>query len=73
MCKTCIFRPNNLMHLQPGRLRGMIDECLQNDGHIPCHETLDGHNSMCKGFYDRYATAIFPIRLARHLDLIQFD
>ena len=25
-CDTCVFRPGNLIHLAPGRLRGMVED-----------------------------------------------
>lgn len=40
-CKTCVFRAGNLMHLDPGRLAGMVKDCKDGDTHIPCHETID--------------------------------
>lgn len=61
-CETCIFRPGNLMRLNAGRVRGMVQEC--NDPFTPktitCHDTLnDGKHpefgrAVCRGFYDAY-------------------
>lgn len=52
LCSTCIFRPGNLMHLQPGRVKGMVDDALADEGFIPCHQTLGGDGAaMCAGFY----------------------
>lgn len=31
MCKTCIFRPGNLFHLEPGRLEQMVDGAVAED------------------------------------------
>lgn len=39
-CQTCIFRPGNPMDLEPGRVRKMVDACVKNDVHIPCHEHM---------------------------------
>jgi hypothetical protein len=50
MCNTCIFRPGNLMHLRPWRVRGMVDEARANWSVIPCHETLDGDKAVCAGY-----------------------
>jgi hypothetical protein len=38
-CSTCIFRPGNPMHLQPGRVRDMVESC-GDDGFVICHQTL---------------------------------
>jgi hypothetical protein len=57
------------MKLNPGRLRGMIDEALANEGCIPCHKTLDGDNAVCRGFFDRYRT--WPLQVAERLGRIR--
>lgn len=72
-CSTCVFRPGNLMHLQPGRLRGMIEESIANDSFIPCHKTLDGERAVCRGFYDRHARDTLGCRLGTVVGLIYTD
>lgn len=67
-CPTCIFRPGNLMHLQPGRVRGMLDEVRRTEGCIPCHETLDHkEQAVCRGQYDTLQTQVLQVatRLGR--------
>ena len=75
MCKTCIFRPGNLMHLPPGRVAGMVKDSIAADSAIICHSTLyDGEQpkqAVCRGFFDRYAKDSLPLRLAVALDLVQ--
>lgn len=39
-CSTCIFRPGNPMHLEPGRVAGMLADIRANDSFITCHKTL---------------------------------
>ena len=68
LCSTCIFRPGNLMDLRPGRVRQMRDEARENDAAIVCHQTLDGDNAVCRGFFDRWPTT--PLQLAERLGLI---
>jgi hypothetical protein len=57
-CSTCIFRPDNLMSLQPGRVKDMVDGCLEHPaGNIPCHQTIHGQRdqqAICRGFWDSY-------------------
>ncbi|MQY11483.1 hypothetical protein SRB5_16020 [Streptomyces sp. RB5] len=50
-CSTCIFRPGNLMSLQPGRVAEMIKAAEASEGHVVCHKTL-GTNApaICAGF-----------------------
>jgi hypothetical protein len=63
MCKTCIFRPGNLMHLSEGRREGMERDAVRNDSTIVCHSTLGGKaNAVCRGFFDKHKTQ--PLRMA---------
>jgi hypothetical protein len=71
MCETCVFRPGNKMHLEPGRLRGMVDSAIRDDSAIICHDTLDGDNAVCRGFFDRHSTN--PLRMAEHLGVIEWQ
>lgn len=76
MCATCVFRAGNLMRLQAGRLREMVQESLAEDSAITCHATLYGgaeHNAVCRGFYDRYKHHVFPLRLAILCERISYD
>lgn len=71
-CATCIFRPGNPMHLQPGRVKGMVDACRETDGgNIPCHSTLGGDRAICRGFWDAYAAEDPILRLAQALDVVE--
>lgn len=52
-CDTCIYRPGNLMHLEPGRKDEMQAGAVAGEGVIPCHKTLfHGEESVCRGFFD---------------------
>lgn len=62
-CETCIFRPGNPMHLEPRRLKQLIEETKAADSFITCHETLDIWNeeaperegeleAACRGYLD---------------------
>lgn len=68
MCATCIFRPGNLMHLQRGRVREMVDKAKEKDTAIVCHDTYDGEQAVCRGFFDAHPTA--PLQIAERLDRI---
>lgn len=74
MCPTCIFRPGNLMGLNSGRVRGMVDEARKNESRIPCHHQIylskPGEDACCRGFFDRYPTQ--PLQIAERLGLITF-
>lgn len=79
MCSTCIFRPGNLMALQSGRVRGMVDAAVKDDSAITCHSTSPAaarfygpaEPAVCRGFFDRHSTV--PLRLARVMDCIEYD
>lgn len=57
-CETCIFRPGNPMHLNPGRVAGMVREAKLQDTHITCHDTLEivtgtrETEAMCRGYLE---------------------
>lgn len=69
-CKTCIFRPGNLMHLNPGRVKQMVKEAVKAESCIVCHETYDGKHAVCAGFFEKYATA--PLQIAERLGYIEW-
>ncbi len=74
MCETCVFRPGNVMRLQPGRLAGMVRDAVETESAIICHSTLyeEGvDNAVCFGFYERHATA--PLQVAQRLGIIDWD
>lgn len=76
MCSTCVFRPGNLMFLQPGRLRGMVDEAKANQSVIPCHSTIylqDVRPAVCRGYFDRHVEDVVGLFMAQRLGLIAED
>lgn len=72
-CDTCIFRPGNLMSLKDGRVDAMVSDCIQQDVIIPCHSTLDGPRSVCRGLYDVHRDDITVMQLAERLEVFAFD
>lgn len=62
-CSTCIFRPGNLMRLEPGRVKGMVEAVVADDGFTPCHQTLSGEHppTLCHGMTERHAGQIVRI------------
>lgn len=72
MCSTCIFRPGNLMHLEPGRVTGMVKEAVEGESTIVCHQTLDTDaNAACRGFVDRYTKDVATLQIAFRLNLVE--
>ncbi len=69
LCTTCIYRPGNLMHLAPGRVRQLAAEALATNGHIVCHSTLPAlappgtKGAICRGFANAHGNAIFALRI----------
>ena len=73
-CSTCIYRPGNLMHLEPGRKDGMQADAIRDEGVIPCHQTIHGRReqeSVCRGFFD-VAKHEGLLAVAERLDIIEF-
>lgn len=73
-CASCVFRPGNLMHLRPGRLKLLIAENTGPTAHgLVCHETLSygGHPgftpAFCRGFYTKYGHLANYIRICERL------
>jgi hypothetical protein len=66
-CQTCILRPGNPMHLEPGRLRQFLAEAQANGGYVICHSTLPHYRypnvqpAICRGFADRYRTLTLTV------------
>lgn len=72
-CDTCIFRPGNLMHLNPGRLADMVTTVKATESYVVCHQTLDRRprqRVICRGSFDRYKTRI--IQLAERMGFIEW-
>jgi hypothetical protein len=74
-CSTCIYRPGNLMHLEPGRKDAMQAEAIAGNGVIPCHKTIQGareQQAVCRGFYD-VAKHDGLLGMGERMGVIQFD
>ncbi len=69
-CDTRVFRPGNLMHLEPGRLADLIARALADDSTSTIYRD-DVNNAVCRGFYDRHPPQ--PLQAAQRLGLIRFD
>lgn len=72
-CKTCIFRPGNLMHLTEGRRESMEAEAVANESVIPCHKTLGPEAAVCRGYWDVHKRDVAALRLAVAMDLVVYD
>lgn len=72
-CQTCIFRPGNKMMLAPGRVESMITSCIEDNSVIPCHDTLDGPRSVCRGLFDVHRRDITIMRMAAAFDIYDYD
>jgi hypothetical protein len=71
-CSTCVFRPGNLMHLSPGRLKELIETNLAAEAAFSCHQTLPAYGTaaqaLCRGYVDRYRQHVPALRLATAID-----
>jgi hypothetical protein len=69
-CSTCIFRPGNLMNLNPGRVKDMTDSTDAADGNVTCHQTLGTDaGALCRGSVDRRPGQL--ARIAQRLGQIE--
>ncbi len=62
-CSTCIFRPGNPMSLNPGRVKGMVEDVVREDSFTPCHQTLTGEHppTLCHGMTERHPGALYRL------------
>lgn len=75
-CATCIFRPGDLMHLQPGRVKEMVTSAIRNESVIPCHSTIYDpavKPAICRGYWDAYRNEVVALRLAQVMDIVVED
>lgn len=72
-CPSCVFRPGNLMRLQPGRLAGLVEHNLAVGAALICHDTLPyGERSevgetVCRGWYDAYGPRTTSVQVFERL------
>ena len=73
MCSSCVFRPGNLMKLEPGRLQELAKKNLDAGCALICHKTLSyGEHpeigeAVCRGFYDAYGEECDVIRVINRI------
>jgi hypothetical protein len=67
-CSTCIFRPGNKMDLQPGRVKGMLEDVRRTDSFVTCHKTLGTGKpgAICAGSSEAHMGQVE--RIARRFD-----
>lgn len=69
-CKTCIFRPGNIMNLSAGRVASMKREADKDGTCIICHETMDSPQAaVCRGYYDKHKSSL--LQIAERLGMIR--
>ena len=74
--EKCMFRSEcaiaafSTLASSTGTVEMMVAESVKDDATIPCHETLDGGNSVCRGFFDRHKTG--PLQIAEPLGFIEW-
>lgn len=57
------------MHLQKGRLEGMIQDAVADDSSIVCHQTLQGDNAVCSGFFEKHRPQ--TLQIAHRMGMIK--
>jgi hypothetical protein len=59
------------MDLHEGRVEGMVKSATRKQSAITCHDTLEGYQAVCHGFFKLHATV--PLQIAERLGLIEWD
>lgn len=73
-CSTCVFHPGNLMKLQPGRLKEIVDHNLGEGVGLTCHKTTfdqQEQEATCAGYYEAYGDQIQIYQVAERLGMIE--
>lgn len=65
MCKTCIYRPGSPAFNTP-----IKREAVRDGTAVICHDTLDGDNAVCRGFFENENTP--PLAFAKYFKLLTF-
>jgi hypothetical protein len=79
-CSTCIFRPGNLMDLEPGTVKRMTEGSVADGSAITCHQTMQqmhhqygAEPAVCRGFYDGHAERVPALVAAVFMDVLVED
>lgn len=74
-CRTCIYRPGNLMRLQEGRKEQMEADAVRDESVIPCHHHIhEGQpiEPVCRGYWDAHATEVVTLRMAQAMGIVEY-
>lgn len=72
-CSTCIGRPGNKMHLNAGRVKGMVNAANREGSQgIICHQTLsysgtETGGALCRWYFDTFGHLNGFIRIMERL------
>lgn len=75
-CGTCIYWPENRMHLKEGARDDMEARADADNSWIVCHQTLPGNQygappAVCHGYYQHGKATSWPLRWAAGSDMIE--
>lgn len=73
-CATCVFRPGNLMDLEPGRVDQMRFDAVKGQGVITCHKTISGEEigpAVCRGFFDVHKADVGLLEAAERMNVVK--
>lgn len=63
-CNECLFTNNRIV--RPERADELVEDCLKSDRFFECHKgTLAGLTVVCRGFWNRYKSDVWPLRIAQ--------
>lgn len=62
-CDQCLFSQAKVVSDE--RRDQIIEDCLKRDHFFVCHKgSIKGLNIVCRGFWDKHKTDVWPLRLA---------
>jgi len=70
-CNQCLFSKNRIVSKE--RAAEIIKGCVDDQSYFVCHKaTIDGKDTMCKGYYDQLGQHSQSLRIAERLNIVQF-
>lgn len=70
-CQNCLLSPDRIVSAK--RAKEIIQSCAQDQTHFICHKSsMEGGNTCCKGFFDKFGDLAKNIRMAKWLDAVEW-
>ena len=70
-CHECLFSNNKIVSEK--RKQQLLASILKEDKYFICHKSsIEGGATCCRGFYDAHGNDVRTVRMAKHLNVVEF-